>query len=103
MFWLLVNVVLKFLDVATTYVILSHGGSEMNPLVRWVMARIGVAPGLFLVFAFVCALLFYIRSTNRNYSPVFKCLAAVQACVVIWNFYNLLKIPLTLFMRYAIM
>ena len=103
MFWLLVNVVLKFLDVATTYVILNHGGTEMNPLVRWAMAEAGVVPGLLLVFAFVCALLLYIKSTNRNYNLVFKCLALVQACVVVWNFYNLLKIPLTLFVKYGIL
>lgn len=39
-------VVLQGLDAYTTIRILGAGGREMNPVMRWVFARLGVAAGL---------------------------------------------------------
>ena len=92
MFWLLANVVLKFLDVFTTYIILEYGGSELNLLVNYLMTQVGVIPALFIVFIFVLALLLWVHNKSGYSTIILKWLALVQLTIVIWNSYNLGRI-----------
>lgn len=43
---LAIFVLLQAADGWTTYSVLSRGGTELNPLLRWVIKKIGIAPGL---------------------------------------------------------
>lgn len=46
---LMAFVVLQVLDALSTLAVLSLGGIELNPLMRFAMKTLGVVPGLFLV------------------------------------------------------
>ena len=43
---LLALVILNVLDIYTTIRILRHGGSEVNPIMSWLMDKLGVMPAL---------------------------------------------------------
>lgn len=52
---------LQMADAYTTYVILSKGGRELNPVMRVIMDRMGVLPGLLICKILLCvAVWFYI-------------------------------------------
>ena len=44
-------------DIYTTYFILKKGGTELNPFIKKVMAKIGVLPGLLIVKGLHCVIL----------------------------------------------
>jgi hypothetical protein len=40
--------ILNIYDVLTTFIILEHGGKEMNPMLNWLIINCGTCIGLFL-------------------------------------------------------
>ena len=73
-------------DAYTTYRLLSTGGYEMNPIVRWVMGKIGIIQGLALMkLLFIGAVLVAYNETVTFW------LCVAYVFVVGWNTYQLLK------------
>lgn len=50
-------IVMQALDGVLTVKILSHGGVERNPVVRWLMDRIGIVPALVATKGGACLVL----------------------------------------------
>lgn len=80
--WLGLFALLSLADAITTIIGLRRGGREANPIMAWVMARIGAAPTLLAIklpgFLAIWASLGYIIL----YLPV---VVIFYACVVVWN------------------
>lgn len=55
---LAILILLQIADGLTTYAIIKRGGTERNPAVRWVMAKLGMIPALIAVKAWAVGLLF---------------------------------------------
>jgi hypothetical protein len=53
-------VLFNLIDLGTTIMIVLHGGKETNPVVRWVMQRLGPVPGLVVVKAIGLVAVWYI-------------------------------------------
>ena len=78
-----------FLQVAdgyTTYKLLSNGGRELNPVMRWVMDKLGMVQGLVLMKLLTIGLVAAAFSEALTFW-----LCVLYICVVGWNTYNLLK------------
>lgn len=82
-FWILWA--LLALDVATTWYVMERGGAEANPVMRAIMARIGVGPGLLLSHILVGALAWWMGPYVGPRS--LWCLSAAFAAIGAWNCY----------------
>jgi len=71
--------VLQVLDYHTTKTILDAGGRELNPLMRWLMDRVGVEEALTLkgTLVVVAAVLFFRESLLALVAMNVVCLAVV--------------------------
>jgi hypothetical protein len=78
--WFLVCVILKLLDVITTYLALTSGGIELNPIVGYLISSLGLIGGLVVVFLIFLVAISFIR---KNY--LFIILVITHAIVVINN------------------
>ncbi|WP_440030312.1 DUF5658 family protein [Chromobacterium amazonense] len=76
-------VLLQLLDVATTWHVIRRGiGREANPLLRAVMARMGILPSLLLTKCLLLAACWWLRPPW----PAYALLAAIYLPVLINNF-----------------
>ena len=77
---------LQACDIALTYRILAKGGRELNPVMAWLFARIGVVPGLIVSKAVIIGLV-------GQYAPwqVTAGLCVLYAVVVGNNLYQLYR------------
>ena len=82
---LIIFTVLQILDVYTTYKILSNGGRELNPLVRWVIEKVGLVLGISSLKVILVACLTVIWYNNML--PVWAMVVAdvVYAGVIAYN------------------
>ena len=82
---------LQVADGRTTYLLLSRGGRELNPVVRWAINRCGLVPGLLLAKGAVA--LSVVGCTLAGQIPVWSLLAlcALYLVVVVRNFGQLFK------------
>lgn len=78
---------LQFLDYHTTMTILSLGGKELNPIMRWLFDRLGMDQAL--VFKGIAVLVF----AAMFYSDVvvLGVMVAVFSAVIAWNFSQMPK------------
>lgn len=84
--------VLKSIDIATTYYVLSRVGieSELNPIVKWTMECFGLELALclnVLVFSWIF-LAMCIFTTHYNRKLVFVLSILIYSCVAINNLYG---------------
>ena len=75
-------------DAVTTLRILAKGGRELNPLIRWMMGRLGTAPAL-LVKGLVLVLIGAVAGSTDTA----LIMAGITACAVVWNIFVLVKMP----------
>lgn len=87
MIWILfaLFIVVQVLDIYTTVHVLLAGAREANPLMHWLMERIGMVPGLLvgkaIVVAIVLAAVLYAPSTHLTLAvAIVDCLYA-GACL----------------------
>jgi hypothetical protein len=73
------------LDVATTWYSMERGGGEANPVMRAIMRRLGVGPGLIGSHVLVGAAAWMAGPYIGPHS--LWALTAAFAAVVAWNFY----------------
>ena len=87
--WAWFNVLLKVLDLGTTYYFVNIHGTvvERNPIVRAVFDRVGLDWGCVAVMA-ICGLMVY-ALYRCNASIAMRIIAALMALVVINNFYHI--------------
>jgi len=80
-------VVLQVLDYYTTTTILTLGGEELNPVMRWLMQRVGVEEALVVKGGFV------ILIGGAFYDNIAMLGVLVAACVVVvaFNFRSMPK------------
>lgn len=78
---LILFALLQVADIFTTWKVLSQGGRELNPVMAWVMGRLGVLPGLVLA---KLALLGLLVSCPPNLM-VMAGLCVLYAAVVVRN------------------
>ena len=71
-------------DVYTTHLVLSKGGTEQNPAMRWVLDRFGFG-GLVLVKVVMLAVIIYAVLDNQMPLWFLLGLCAMYAGVVVWN------------------
>ena len=78
---------LQFLDGLTTHLVIRRGGREVNPVVLWVMRRIGTAPALVLLKALgiACGVVLYTFADSGGVYAL-AILTAAYAAVVINNY-----------------
>jgi hypothetical protein len=77
---------LQLADAYTTYRILSTGGKEVNPVMRWLMDQIGIVQGLSLMKLLLIGLV--VAAYNETLT-FWLCVS--YTLVVGWNTYQLLK------------
>lgn len=78
---------LQAADTYTTYIILSRGGRELNPVMRMIMEEVGVLPGLVVCKVFLC-LLVWQYGMNAILLGIFD---AIYAAVVMNNAQQIYK------------
>ena len=61
---------LQVFDGWTTYKILRLGGRDLNPVVRWIMEKIGEYEGLVVIKTFGIVLVWVIALNSINITPV---------------------------------
>lgn len=85
----LIFAVLQIADALTTLKILSNGGSELNPVMRWIFTKLGTVNGLMVVKCSVI-LLFY---AAMPYIPVwvYVLMVALYTYVVFHNIRQIYK------------
>lgn len=83
---------LQVLDIWTTYTALKLGGSELNPVMRWIMSRFGVLPALLFMKIVVVALAYKYIYPVPDLAWVLGAVSAFYAYVV----YNNIKAIKTL-------
>ena len=87
---LLIFVILQILDIYTTRKILLSGGRELNPVMNFIMLKLGVDPGLILakviIVVFVCSLILFV-----NIDHIIFGLVNLGYALVIINNFNVLK------------
>lgn len=79
---------LNLADVYTTHRILGRGGSELNPLMVKLFARVGVLPGLLLVKVPLVAglgLLMFLGGLQGLYWLLLLAAACAVYVYVVWN------------------
>lgn len=85
------NVILKILDVATTYYALNSDKHiiEANPIVRKAMSLIGIAPTLYIMFAVFAIIIFILYklslTASKKVDVCLKIIALLMSLVVINN------------------
>ena len=77
---------LQVADAALTYKVISAGGVELNPVMRWLFDRIGVIPGLVIAKVLITALVVLFAPWQ-----VVAGLCVLYAGVVSWNTYQLYR------------
>ncbi|MEJ2803141.1 DUF5658 family protein [Comamonadaceae bacterium PP-2] len=80
--------VLNLADIYTTYRILGRGGSELNPIMAKLFARVGVLTGLLLVKTPLVAglgLLVFLRDLQGLYWLLLLAAACAVYVYVVWN------------------
>ena len=84
--WALANIILKMLDMLTTYYCVAKHGLrvESNPIVRWVFEQIGLDAGSIVVFAFFSFMIYILY--QRNAIWFLRIMACIMSFVVISNF-----------------
>jgi len=100
---LLGNIILKFLDVLLTYIILQLGGTELNPLVRYLINKIQLEPALTIVFLVTVVLLLSVYRLAKNPVKYMLALFILHSCIVLWNSLCLVKIYLIFGPTFGIM
>ena len=83
---LLLFVFLQTADVYTTHKLLSNGGTELNPFMRWLMNQLGILQALILMKLITVGLVISLFNETLTFW-----LCMMYICVVGWNTYNLLK------------
>lgn len=73
--------ILQIADSVLTYLLLKSGGSELNPVMRWLMGGIGIVPALILVKSLM---LVYLIWASVLWLNIAACI--VYTLVVLWNF-----------------
>lgn len=88
--WATIFYILQIADGVTTYIALKLPGSrEGNPVIRWVMDRIGILPAIVMIKAAYIALMYFgARDMGAN---VVMFWSLVYVAVVIWNVGKILK------------
>ena len=79
---------LNLADIYTTHRILGRGGSELNPLMAKLVARVGVLPGLLLVkvpLVTVLGLLMFLGGLQGQYWVLLLAVACAVYVYVVWN------------------
>jgi hypothetical protein len=86
----IINVLLQLFDGYSTYRILKNGGREKNPIVKWMMDRVGMVGGL--VIAKILALYvisgIYILGINIDVATISSTLLSIVAGLHIFLFWK---------------
>ena len=77
---------LQVADIYTTYTLLSSGGRELNPVMRWVMDKLGRVQGLVLMKLLTVGLVVAVFDDALTFW-----LCVYYTGVVGWNTYQLYK------------
>lgn len=80
MIWLIICAALQVADSALTVLVINGGGRELNPIIRWLMDKLGMIPALAVTKAFLIA---YLAWASIPALTIGAC--AVYAAVVAWN------------------
>ena len=86
MIWLILFAALQAVDVTLTALVLRKGGRELNPIMRWFMARLGMIPGLAVPKVIALGVL---AAINIEWFTIAAC--ALYAAVAAWNLKEYLK------------
>lgn len=73
-------VALQIADIATTIRALDRGARELNPVVRWFMARLGTVPGLVVIKGAGCAAIIAGVLFAHGYAPLVALIALGLIC-----------------------
>ena len=84
----IVLVVLNLADIGTTAYVLTHGGHESNPVMKWIIDAIGIIPGLFGVKIPILAVCYFFITQE----VILLILCAIYAGVVFWNVQQVIKV-----------
>lgn len=79
-------ILLQLGDFVTTRQVLSRGGRELNPIVQWLMTRLGIIPGLAVAKILAVALIVYLTATTQIDQTVLIILNLIYLAVVINNY-----------------
>ena len=83
--WFALLVLASLLDAATTvYALRQSGTREANPVMRWVMGKLGTVPALLVIKAVPLLALFYALQGHILYVPLG---VAVYAAAALWNLF----------------
>ena len=77
---------LQVADVTLTTLILRRGGRELNPVMRWLMDKVGVIPAMAVTKALLVA---YFAWADIPALTIAGCV--LYAAVVVWNLKEYLK------------
>jgi hypothetical protein len=86
---LVLFIILQILDVYSTYICFSKGAREVNPIVRFVIQRLGFIPGLVILKGIVCYIaykLYIDYPVDADSFKVFYILNIIYVLVVVNNF-----------------
>lgn len=86
---LILLLTLQAADALTTYRLLSDGGRELNPLVAYLIAKLGLVPALLISKGAVVGLLLAFTLNAPNWFPLILC--ALYTAVVFHNIKELRK------------
>ncbi len=75
--------ILQVLDALTTHRILSAGGREMNPVMRWAFGAIGFWPAIAIKGAALVTLAAWLGARAGPIPPAL--MVAMYCAVVLWN------------------
>lgn len=82
-------VLLNVLDVLTTMHVLSKGGREINPMVSWMIGKLGIVPALLVVKVFALGVLYSQLAVIPMY--ILLIIFAVYVAVLANNVHAMLK------------
>lgn len=81
--WALVFYVMQVADATTTYIAIKMGGSEGNPIARWMFDKFGMIPTMLVVKALSIASVYY--GANEMGADVLTFWTLFYVGVVVWN------------------
>lgn len=81
-------IILQILDSLSTVYIIKNGGKEANPVMNWLMDKVGI-PGA-LSGVKIVLLILVVAAWNET---LLFWIDALYICVVGWNFYQIVKEP----------
>ena len=84
-------IILQYYDGLTTYRLLSKGGRELNPVVRWFINQFGLRNGLLLVKGNIAVLITWTTLVGIMPVGVLAALCLLYIWVVYHNFTELNK------------